>query len=528
MPTGSTRGDSDYSGAYINDNMTAILEAVGSHVYPEPTSIEDPVSNCGAGYRPVANKTSDDAYVADIVEGTTKVLMHGPTLLYGSNSDTPGENVSANVYPLLYYGGNATIVDHDILYPYAHKDGDKGEFVAATLEVKAGEAGDGVIVVSGASPYGDYQPMCSWEYHDVELDGYNLVINAIHYGIGIAREDAPTIVFDFSHGQYSTKLINTTDLQLAENLTAMGYNIVWAMGGINDSILSDAVGLVLASVYGEANGFLQSEIQAIADWFNDGGKLLWVGCDSDYSGAYINDNMTAILEAVGSHVYPEPTSIEDPVSNCGAGYRPVANKTSDDSYVADIVEGTTKVLMHGPTLLYGSDSDTPGENVSAVALETTTIDNVYPLLYYGGNATIVDHDILYPYAHKDGDKGEFVAATLEVEAGEAGTGVIIVSGASPYGDYQPMCSWEYHDVELDGYNLVINGITKGISIAYDLAHPTTTTTTSGTTTSATTTTTGTTSTTPVTTGVISMNTMFIIGGVAVVVIVIIVVLMKKR
>ena len=342
-----------------------------------------------------------------------------------------------------------------------------------------------------------------------------------------AQSAALKVVFDYSHGQFSTKLYNTTDQQLAENLTALGYSVVWAYGGINDTILSDAVGLVLGSVYGEANAYAQSEIQAIADWFNQGKRFLWVGCDSDYSGAYINDNMTAILEAVGSHVYPEPTSIEDPVSNCGAGYRPVANKTSDDAYVADIVEGTTKVLMHGPTLLYGSDSDTPGENVSAVALETTTIDNVYPLLYYGGNATIVDHDILYPYAHKDGDKGEFVAATLEVKAGEAGDGVIIVSGASPYGDYQPMCSWEYHDVELDGYNLVINGITKGISIAYDLAHPTTTTT-SGTTTSTTTTATGTTSTTPVTTGVISMSTIFIIGGAAVVVIVIIVVLMKKR
>ncbi len=270
-----------------------------------------------------------------------------------------------------------------------------------------------------------------------------------------------TIVFDMSHGQGNPATWDI-DQDLANNLTQLGYTVVWAYGGINDSILANADGLVIGSLYGESNTFTSSEVSAIADWFNSGDKFLWVAYDSDYSGAYINDNMTLILEAVGSHVYGEPTSIEDPDSNCGAGYRPVANTTSDDPFVADIVEGTSKVLMHGPTLLYGSNSDNPGENVNPVALETESIENVYPVLYYGASATIVDHDLIAPYAHDEGDTGSFVAMTVEVNAGETGDGVIVVSGASPYGDYRPMSAWEYKNVTLDGYNLVKNAIHFGM------------------------------------------------------------------
>ncbi|MHA2200466.1 MAG: hypothetical protein ACXABN_11335, partial [Candidatus Thorarchaeota archaeon] len=93
------------------------------------------------------------------------------------------------------------------------------------------------------------------------------------------------------------------------------------------------------------------------------------------------------------------------------------------------------MLMHGPTSLYGSTSGAEGTDV--VALETETITDVYPLLYYGASATIGDSDLVPPLANNDGDSGEFVATTLEVNAGTAGDGVIIVSGASPYGDYQP-------------------------------------------------------------------------------------------
>jgi hypothetical protein len=462
--------DSDYAGyAYINGNSSMILDAVGSHVYPEAISISDAYSNCNSSYRVVANSTSTNPFVADIVDGVDAVLMHGPTSLYGSTSGAEGTTVVAlenttipNVYPLLYYGASATITDSDLVPPLAHHDGESGKFVATTIEVAAGTDGTGVIVVSGASCYGDYQPMTTQEYYTVPLNGYKLVYQAFDFGMEKAA--GSLIVFDMSHGEYKDTIFAHEDARLEGNLTAMGYQVVWAWGGINDTLLARARGLVLGAIYGTTNGFTGAEVTAISTWFNAGHKFLWVGSDSDYAGyAYINGNSSMILDAVGSHVYPEAISISDAYSNCNSSYRVVANSTSTNPFVADIVDGVDAVLMHGPTSLYGSTSGAEGTTV--VALENTTIPNVYPLLYYGASATITDSDLVPPLAHHDGESGKFVAMTIEINAGTDGTGVIVVSGASCYGDYQPMTTQEYYTVPLNGYKLVYQTFAFGIDYA---------------------------------------------------------------
>ena len=265
----------------------------------------------------------------------------------------------------------------------------------------------------------------------------------------LADPIVPTIVFDMGHSQYKDSIFTAEDAWLENNLTAMGFNVIWAWGGLNDTILEDASGLVIGAIYGATSGFTAAEITAVDDWFAEGNKFLWVGSDSDYGGAaYINANASLILEAVGSHVYPEQISISDAYSNCNSSYRVVANGTSTDPFVADIVDGVDAVLMHGPTSLYGSSS--AASDADIVTLESTTIENVYPLLYYGGSATITDSDLVPPLGNNDGDEGAFVAVTLEINAGDAGTGVIVVSGASPYGDYQPMTTNEYYTVPLTG------------------------------------------------------------------------------
>ncbi|TFG99728.1 hypothetical protein E4H12_01645 [Candidatus Thorarchaeota archaeon] len=267
-----------------------------------------------------------------------------------------------------------------------------------------------------------------------------------------------TIVIDYSHGQESTQTtVAEDDALLGTELEAMGYTVIWARGGLNTSILSGADGLLIASILGDTNVFLSSEIDAIAEWFNGGSKFLWIGCDSDFTslpsqGQFVNDNMCQVLEAVGSHVYPEPTAVEDPESNAGASYRTIANQTSDDPFVFDIVSNVGTVLMHGPTLVYGSaNENNPGVGVDPIPLELMTIDDVYPLLYYSDFAQIIDSDITPPIAHDDGDIGGFVAATLEINSGSSGSGMIITSGASPYADYYSM--------HLDDYYSTWNGST---------------------------------------------------------------------
>lgn len=281
----------------------------------------------------------------------------------------------------------------------------------------------------------------------------------------VAANGTGTIVVDYSHGQFSASIANTTDVLLFDGLEAMGYTVVLATGGINATILTGAVGFLAGSIYGTSNGYAAAEFTAISEWFNAGNKFMWIGYDSDYGGYnYIATNMSKILQDAGSHVYGEPLSVEDPISSAASGYRAIANVTSTNSFVAPIVAGVEKVLMHGPTCLYGSSTATPGAGV--VALETGTIANVYPLLFYGGSAIIVNADLIDGYAHDAGDTGSFVAATLEIGAGTAGNGVIIVSGASPYGDYRPMAEAEYYDIVMTGgFDFVVNGIDFGMNQA---------------------------------------------------------------
>jgi hypothetical protein len=309
-------------------------------------------------------------------------------------------------------------------------------------------------------------------------------------------QEGGTILFDIYHGQYSSYVFDYEDAWLEGNLTALGYTVEWNNDTITAAALTDVDAFIIGSQYGDQNAFSAAEISAIGNWFNTGNKFLWVGYDSDYGGAsYINDNMTAILAACGSHVYGEPTSVEDPYSNCESAYRVVANGTGDDAYVSDIVTGVDAILMHGPTCLYGSTS---GDGANAVNLETDSIANVYPVLYYGASAVIVDADLISPLAHDDGDEGAFVAMTVEVYAGTPGTGLIMVSGASPYGDYKPMRAEGYYGVDLDGKALVEQAIDWAMETA------------------------------PTLTAGLDIMLIAAIGGAVVVVIIIIVVIIKKK
>jgi hypothetical protein len=176
--------------------------------------------------------------------------------------------------------------------------------------------------------------------------------------------------------------------------------------------------------------------------------------------------MNLILQGIGSHVYAEPTSVEDPIMNCNASYRVIANGTGKHEFVAPIVENVSGVLMHGPTMLYGSDDLTnPGIYEDPVPLEGVTIDNVFPLLYYSEYAQCTDSDIVPPLTHGDGDTGEFVCATLEANLGFTNNSVAIVSGSNPYGRYQPMFTSDYYGKSLEGDLFVKQAIDFGMSLA---------------------------------------------------------------
>ena len=262
-------------------------------------------------------------------------------------------------------------------------------------------------------------------------------------------QEGKVVLIPLGHGE-GTKLLDL----FVGNLTEWGYTVKFANGTINSTILDGVDILLLGSVWG-AN-YTDAEVNAVKNWFEEGGKAIWVAGDSDYGGGnYIITNANKMLEAINSHIRVEPTSVEDPASNCGAAYRVAANVTNtDDSVASKLVEGVEHpILFHGPSILYGVKDDG-----TAVALEEESIENVHWVLKTSKYGVINDHDEIPPVAHENGQEGSFVVMAVEMYAGPASNNKIVVSSASPYGDYQPMFSWTYKNVTLDGPTLVKNTI----------------------------------------------------------------------
>ncbi|MHA2188321.1 MAG: hypothetical protein ACW99V_08795, partial [Candidatus Thorarchaeota archaeon] len=253
------------------------------------------------------------------------------------------------------------------------------------------------------------------------------------------------------------------------NLTALGYNAIWVEHGLNSSILENADALMLGSVYHTGNGFREDELNAITDWFATGHKFIWIGADSDFEdvfyGKWGHDNMTNVLERIGSHVYPEPSHVWDSVSNCGSEYQVIATNFSTDPFLADIGKDLNRVLMHGPTCLYLSLASSPKANLSISKFQDASMENVYPVLSYSVDAYLVDTSPPDPLLHTMDDHSPMVACTMEIHAGISGTGVIVVSGNSPYADYRPMCQESYYGVNLDGHVFVRRLIDFSVNFA---------------------------------------------------------------
>lgn len=273
-----------------------------------------------------------------------------------------------------------------------------------------------------------------------------LLMSAISFNIPISNAQDSTIAFALGQGQ-GDKLLT----ELKGNLTALGYTIATDITEITESALADVDVLVLGAVYG-AN-FTQDEVSAIATWFNLGEKGLWVGGDSDYGGyTYINDNMNDVLAAVSSGMRIEPTSVEDPESNCASAYRVAGSVVNtEDSEVADIVSGVSLALFHGPSILYAIEDST-------VSKLDSSVENVFWVMQTSGAGVVVDHDLIEPFAHENGEEGHLVLMGAEIYAGSGSNCKIIAAGASPYGDYQPICTDEYKGVTLQGMLLIVQSI----------------------------------------------------------------------
>ncbi len=166
------------------------------------------------------------------------------------------------------------------------------------------------------------------------------------------------------------------------------------------------------------------------------------------------------METVGSALRFEPTSVEDPVSNAAASYRVVANVTETvDPDGAQITSGITHgALFHGPTLMYGING-----TGHAVALHNNSIPGVFNIMYTNSTGVIVDNNPLVPpLTVSDSQTGNFVMMAGEKDIGYFNNSRVIGSGASPYGDYEPMWQTLYYGTNMNGSTLVKQAILWGL------------------------------------------------------------------
>jgi hypothetical protein len=105
-------------------------------------------------------------------------------------------------------------------------------------------------------------------------------------------------------------------------------------------------------------------LSAIATWFADGDKMLWVGGESDFGGYYDGNNTAnPLLAEIGAELRLFTGSIEDPTSNDAAAYRVVVNTTGVSSSMTDYVtDGFVHLVMHGPAAVtYAVGDGTMGD-----------------------------------------------------------------------------------------------------------------------------------------------------------------------
>ena len=114
--------------------------------------------------------------------------------------------------------------------------------------------------------------------------------------MNVAAQTTYTILIDYSHGQYSSS-VESIDQYLADNLAALGYDVVFVLDELSSTILSTAQALILSSVYDD--GFTSGEISSISSWFSTGNKFLWVAGDSDFCGlTYVNENASFFVNSI--------------------------------------------------------------------------------------------------------------------------------------------------------------------------------------------------------------------------------------
>jgi hypothetical protein len=228
--------------------------------------------------------------------------------------------------------------------------------------------------------------------------------------------------------------------------------------------------LIIGKQYDYNSTYSADEVTAIMTWFNEGGKFLWVGADSDYVEPYLNasdvsfksEEGNKILESIDSALRIAASSLEDPGSMVGAPYRPKSNQSNSDGWAGEITMNAPDVLFHGPTYIVGYNG------TNRVPIDDVVSDTVIWLYKSSPNGTDVSHDGVDPMAYPLGYVGVLCQAAaqkmiVDTTATTKTYSKVIVTGESVLGDRHVLTT-EYHDEPLDGLTFFNQAMMWGLEV----------------------------------------------------------------
>lgn len=276
-----------------------------------------------------------------------------------------------------------------------------------------------------------------------------LIVSSVT-AISGADDTVVKVVIDNAH-----ETLHSTDLEdLPGKLEAWGYTVEVVTDEITADVLDDA--RILLVPMPEGLEYSTAELNAIEAWFNAGEVAIWVAGDSDYDGPEFIPRCNDILSLVGSSIFFENASVEEPEAeyNDGSAYRVVV---SDWNTNCPITAGVSKEVFHGPTFIYGVKDGNP------VNLATTAIDNVTWVSKSSAGSVIVSphlSPIMTP-GLETGDNGPFVMMAVQEMAGDAKSSKIVLTTEAIFTSYKFMNAdgmSEKGNHEIQGETLLKNTI----------------------------------------------------------------------
>ena len=252
------------------------------------------------------------------------------------------------------------------------------------------------------------------------------------------------------------------------NLTKAGYTVNLQLLNkttpISSSDLSGVSVLILGQLSSLSMNYSQSEVNAIASWFQTGNKLLLMsgqsnyGCNCSWTASVPND----IMKAIGSQLRLDTGEVTDQpgVGASGAGFRVYASAANNGINTQDwantLTMNTQKVRFHGTGPIIGY---TGGKYVPFSSLTGDTVTWLYRTSPQGvdtGQGNIPSFATPFDTA------GQWVLAAAE-KIPEGGVySKVVLAGAGFIGSYTISASTEFgYNIQFQGLQFVLNAVAWG-------------------------------------------------------------------